>query len=440
MKKYIILLFLLPILSTAQVDSNRYNLFDKLYLKEISNSIKLINPDKLSIGLKIGSVYDVDFSNLDIDQWSTDLSGSSSGSIPYSYLISLDYDVSSSLSIGVNYGKGHIYGENDIMYYNGDFSQYNLSSRLNMFTIKDILSFYTHAGIGIINSTSSRSFIFDDVVFLESETESIKTDLGIGVKYDYNDRISFNLERSYNRVADDGFDGWDDGTGNDKFVYTSLGISYRLSNNKGSSVDSLITRIEKFNDECFDCDELEERISSLEFSIDSLEERLSSFNEEDTSIFTDNNINNNYDYLIERLRLLEIQIEKLEDKMKENLDLGLAKNITEELKELLFYPSDIDTINISAYPRLDSLITFLHRYPNWEVLIVGYTDTDNTIVYNIDLSKRRASKVRDYLKLKGVQNKMTIQFKGELSPFAPNTSLSNKQLNRRTEVILFREY
>ena len=434
MKKYIILLFLLPILSSAQVDSSRYNLFNKIDLKGISNSIKLINPDKLSVGLKIGFVYDVNFSDLDIDQWSTDLSGSSSGSIPYSYLISLDYDVSSSLSIGVNYGKGHIYGENDIMYYNGEFTQYNLSSRLNIFTIKDILSFYTHAGIGIINSTSSRSFIFDDVVFLENETESIKTDLGIGVRYDYNDRISFNLERSYNRVADDGFDGWDDGTGNDKFVYTSLGVSYRLSNNKGS-VNSLTTRIQNFNDECFDCDELEEKISSLEFSIDSLEERLSSFNEQDTSVFSDNN----YDYLIERLRLLEMQIEENEEKIKENLDVGIAKNITEELKELLFYPSDIDTINTSAYPILDSLITFLHRYPNWEVLIVGHTDTDNTIAYNIDLSKRRASKVRDYLKLKGVKNKMTIQFKGESSPFAPNTNPENKQLNRRTEIILFRE-
>ena len=439
MKKYIILIFVLPILSTAQVDGSKYHLLDKVSIKGISNSIKLINSEKLSVGLKIGAVYDVDFSNLDIDQWSTDLSGYSSGNTPYSYVFSLDYDVSSSLSFGVNYGKGYIYGENDIMYHNGEFTQYTFSSRLNIFNIKDMLSFYADAGIGIINSTSSRSFIFDDVVFLENEIESIKTDLGIGVQYDYNDRISFNLERSYNRVADDGFDGWDDGTGNDKFMYTSLGISYRLAKKK-ASVDSLITRIEKFNDECFDCDELEERISSLEFLVDSLEERLLFFNDEDTSVFTDNNIHYNYDHLTERLRLLEVQIEENEVQIRENVDIGIARKITEELKELLFYPSDIDTINTSAYPRLDSLISFLHRYPNWEVLVVGYTDSDSTIAYNVDLSRRRASKVRDYLKLKGVQNKITIQFKGETSPFAPNINSSNKQLNRRSEVILIREY
>ena len=127
------------------------------------------------------------------------------------------------------------------MYHNGDFTQYNLSSRLNIFNLKDKFSLYTDAGIGIINSTSTRSFISDDVVFLENEVESIKTDIGFGVRYNYNDIISFNIDRSFNRVADDGFDGWDDGTGNDKFVFTSIGISYRLSKKK-VSVDSLITR------------------------------------------------------------------------------------------------------------------------------------------------------------------------------------------------------
>ena len=80
------------------------------------------------------------------------------------------------------------------------------------------------------------------------------------------------------------------------------------------------------------------------------------------------------------MRLLEIQI-------KENEDIVNARKITEDLKELLFYPSDIDTINTAAYPRLDSLITFFHKYPNWEILVVGYTDTDSTIAYNIDLSR-----------------------------------------------------
>ena len=37
------------------------------------------------------------------------------------------------------------------------------------------------------------------------------------------------------------------------------------------------------------------------------------------------------------------------------------------------------------------------------------------------------------------QNKITIQFKGETSPFAPNNSPANKQLNRRSEIILIRK-
>ena len=431
MKKYIILLFLSPLILLAQTDSSKNNSFNNINFDGISNSIKLINPENLSIGLNIGTVYDVDFSKLDIDQWSTDLSGYSSKNIPFSYLLNLEYHISPSLTLGINFGKGSVYGENDIMYHNGEFTQYNLTSRLNILNIKDQFSLYTDAGIGIINSTSTRSFISDDVVFLENEVESIKTDIGFGVQYNYNDRISFNLDRSFNRVADDGFDGWDDGTGNDKFIFTSIGISYRLSKKK-VSVDSLITSLSKFNDECFDCEEFEKRISTLELTIDSLEKRLSLPNDKGNVILDNNNLDNNLGNLIERLRLLEIQI-------KENEDIVNARKITEDLKELLFYPSDIDTINIAAYPRLDSLITFLHKYPKWEILVVGYTDTDSTIAYNIDLSKRRASKVRDYLISNGAQNKIIIQFKGETSPFAPNNSPANKQLNRRSEIILIRK-
>ena len=426
MKKFILFLFLIPLISIAQSDSSKYNFFDKQSFKNIFNSIEIINPHKLSVGLKTGVVYDVDFSELDIDQWSTDLKGNSAKSIPFSFLLNLDYHVSSSLYLGFNFGGGNIYGENDVMYHNGDFFQYNFTSQLNILSIKDVLTFYSNAGIGIISSRSSRSFIYDDVVFLENETESIKTDLGFGFSYNLNDRLTLNLERSYNRVADDGFDGWDDGTGNDKFITTLLGVNYKLASSKGS-VESLIEELENFNNECFDCDELEKRISTLENKSPNFLDSIS---------FPDNL---NYNDLIARLNKVENQLETFEDQVKENIDISLSRELIEDLNERLFYPSDIDTINVTAYPRLDTLISFLKRYPKWEVLIVGYTDTDNTIEYNIDLSKRRASKVRDYLILKGVQNKISIQFKGETSPFVPNTTDENKQLNRRSEIILIRD-
>ena len=54
-------------ISIAQSDSSKYNFFDKQSFKNIFNSIEIINPHKLSVGLKTGVVYDVDFSELDIE-------------------------------------------------------------------------------------------------------------------------------------------------------------------------------------------------------------------------------------------------------------------------------------------------------------------------------------------------------------------------------------
>ena len=146
-------------MSIAKSDSSKYNFFDKKTFKNIFNTIEIINPHKLSVGLKTGVVYDVDFSELDIDQWSTDLKGNSANSIPFSFLLNLDYHVSSSLHLGFNFGGGNIYGENDVMYHNGNFYQYNFTSQLNILSIKDVLTFYSNAGIGIISSFIKKFYL-----------------------------------------------------------------------------------------------------------------------------------------------------------------------------------------------------------------------------------------------------------------------------------------
>ena len=128
---------------------------------------------------------------------------------------------------------------------------------------------------------------------------------------------------------------------------------------------------------------LKKRISTLELTIDSLEKRLSLPNDKGNVVLNNNNLDNNLGNLTERLRLLEIQI-------KENEDIVNARKITEDLKELLFYPSDIDTIN-TLYPRLDSLITFFTNILIgkflWLVILIQIVQ-----LYNIDLSKRRSLK------------------------------------------------
>ncbi len=71
-------------------------------------------------------------------------------------------------------------------------------------------------------------------------------------------------------------------------------------------------------------------------------------------------------------------------------------------------------------------------------VVSGHADSDHTREYNQKLSERRAASVKAYLAEKGGVSPelMRTEGFGEMRPLVPNTSLANKQGNRRVEVRL----
>ncbi len=73
------------------------------------------------------------------------------------------------------------------------------------------------------------------------------------------------------------------------------------------------------------------------------------------------------------------------------------------------------------------------------VYIDGHTDDTHTTTYNVELSRKRAEAVRDYLVQLGVSaNRMTVRYHGERFPVEPNSSEAGKAQNRRVTVRLER--
>lgn len=103
---------------------------------------------------------------------------------------------------------------------------------------------------------------------------------------------------------------------------------------------------------------------------------------------------------------------------------------------------DVDkaTIRPEYYTNLDELARALQspQLKGRKVLIIGHTDSDASDTYNLDLSKRRAASVKQYLVQKHSidGNLLSTDGRGESQPLVPNTSPVNKQLNRRVEVRL----
>ncbi|RKF20513.1 OmpA family protein [Altericroceibacterium spongiae] len=96
---------------------------------------------------------------------------------------------------------------------------------------------------------------------------------------------------------------------------------------------------------------------------------------------------------------------------------------------------DSTTISPSFRDALDNVASSLSQYPDSLVDVMGHTDSTGSDSYNLDLSRRRADSVANYLVSRGVSRARieTVGY-GEQYPVADNTTESGRALNRRVEI------
>jgi len=153
----------------------------------------------------------------------------------------------------------------------------------------------------------------------------------------------------------------------------------------------------------------------------------------------------------------------IENKKKDSLNKVLSSRITRSLKDVdtkdldvkvkkgvvfislsdkMMFKSGRTQISKQADSVLFKLAKIINDYKDYEVLIEGHTDNvpihTNCIKDNWDLSALRATAIARKLQTQfGVDPaRLTAGGRGEWVPKVPNTTPQNRELNRRTEIIL----
>lgn len=105
--------------------------------------------------------------------------------------------------------------------------------------------------------------------------------------------------------------------------------------------------------------------------------------------------------------------------------------------EVLF-DTDKALLKTKARPQIDSLAEAINGFGVKEVIISGFTDSLGTDVHNIDLSKKRAKAVQDYLKPRIKDKTITLNLfgYGEQYPVSSNSTEPGRMRNRRVEVVV----
>lgn len=119
-----------------------------------------------------------------------------------------------------------------------------------------------------------------------------------------------------------------------------------------------------------------------------------------------------------------------------------AKSV-EEIKidvELLF-PINSDKVNEVQMGEIDTFLVELFHRPFTRLVVGGHTDSVGPEEYNMDLSRRRAKNMRDYLvkKYKLDEGKVDSEGFGPTHPIADNGNFQGRRKNRRVELKIFRE-
>jgi len=101
----------------------------------------------------------------------------------------------------------------------------------------------------------------------------------------------------------------------------------------------------------------------------------------------------------------------------------------------LFFPTNKYTLEAKSKTELNKLVQFLNLNKNVRIQISGHTDDVGESKFNLELSRKRAQSVIDFLTQQGIQSSRLVAVGfGETKPVQPNTSEDNRQLNRRIEL------
>jgi outer membrane protein OmpA-like peptidoglycan-associated protein len=102
---------------------------------------------------------------------------------------------------------------------------------------------------------------------------------------------------------------------------------------------------------------------------------------------------------------------------------------------LVFFDYDKAELKPESYPELERVIELMRENPSIRMRFEGHTDDQGSDDYNMDLSKRRAKTVRDYVVNGGINEKrVESNGFGESRPLVKETTEAARAMNRRVEM------
>ncbi len=118
---------------------------------------------------------------------------------------------------------------------------------------------------------------------------------------------------------------------------------------------------------------------------------------------------------------------------QEEID-AIAKRVAKGEIPKVQFNFDSDKILPDSFQTLDAVVAVILANPRLKVVVTAHTDSVGTETYNLDLSRRRARSVKEYMVKHGVPPPSIRYFgMGYSAPIADNSTEGGREKNRRVE-------
>jgi outer membrane protein OmpA-like peptidoglycan-associated protein len=138
----------------------------------------------------------------------------------------------------------------------------------------------------------------------------------------------------------------------------------------------------------------------------------------------------------DQTRMMAERAAKLEALLVELHATKTERGMVVTIGDVLFATNEAN-LTPNGMSTLRKLADVMAQNPERSVLVEGFTDSTGSSSYNQNLSQRRANAVAMALGSMGVaRERIAMKAYGEAFPVAANDTASNRQLNRRVEIVL----
>ena len=128
---------------------------------------------------------------------------------------------------------------------------------------------------------------------------------------------------------------------------------------------------------------------------------------------------------------LEIELIKISKSEKNEKSMPVVLN------NIIFKYKSFELDTILSKVELINLLKLLLDNPKIKIQISGHTDYVGNEEYNLELSKKRAKSVYDYLITKNIdENRLEYKGFGKSRPITTNDTKEGRRKNRRTEFVI----